>query len=152
MARRRIPPMPVEALLDDPRALALPPAAYGMLCRLVHHFWLTDCRSLPAGVNDLQAIARAHISTWARHRDEIRVILRDLLPAMERDAARRKTAAGRLRDWSARGNATMAARRLERAPASIAAITTPLVGAETRQKQAAKRLVTIEEQAGRFRD
>ena len=137
--------MPVEALLDDPRALALPPAAYGMLCRLTHHFWLTECVDLPEGVNDLQAIARAHISTWARHRDEIRAILSDLIPAMRASREIRDDKLSRLA--SAR-----AAQRAQEKAARPQGAALPLQSASHRQKRAESRLETITGAASRFRD
>jgi hypothetical protein len=52
MPRRKLYPIPIEGLIDHPQAMALPAAAYGMLCRLSHHFWATECRivRLPRGL------------------------------------------------------------------------------------------------------
>ena len=141
--------MPVESLLDDPRALALPPAAYGMLCRLVHHYWQTDCAPMPVNADDLQAIARAHVRTWIQYRDEIRAILADLLP----DMARRRDA----RD--AKLDALVNATRARRALAKADRLRDPAkaqVSAPTRQKRAESRVAALEsiapESVKRFAD
>jgi hypothetical protein len=82
MARRKIPPMPIEGLIDHPKAIALPAAGKGMLFQLVAHFWLTECQPLPATDGALFAIARAHRPTWSEHRVAIKAVLADVLPQL----------------------------------------------------------------------
>ena len=57
--RRRIWPMPVEALIDSPDFLAMPAAGAGIVIRMALHFWQTDCRPLPVADHELRNIARA---------------------------------------------------------------------------------------------
>ena len=72
--RRRIRPLPVELLLDNPACLRLPAAGFGMLMRLALHYWQTDCRELPKSDHELQSIVRAQRPTWFGHRVEIMAI------------------------------------------------------------------------------
>ncbi|MDE2570885.1 MAG: hypothetical protein KGM93_18445 [Sphingomonadales bacterium] len=58
--------MPIEALVDHPEAMTLPTAGFGILLRLVLHFWATECRPLPVADHELRSIARAHAPTWRR--------------------------------------------------------------------------------------
>jgi uncharacterized protein YdaU (DUF1376 family) len=75
--------MPVEALIYQPKTVGLPPAAYGMLCRLIHHFWFTG-KPLPTNDTRLRALCQCHYPVWRKHGAEIREILADVIPAMER--------------------------------------------------------------------
>jgi hypothetical protein len=81
--RRRIYPMPVEGILDHPDAMALPSAGYGMLLRLVYHFWQTMCRPLPVSDDQLYSIARAHRPTWRRWKPTIMRVFEDIRPELE---------------------------------------------------------------------
>ena len=85
--RRRIPPMPIEALNDHPEAMTLPAAAFGMLMRLTLHFWSTDCRPLPIADHELRGICRAHAPTWRHWKASILRIFEAIRPEWE--AARR---------------------------------------------------------------
>ena len=87
MARRPVPPMPVEGLIDHPEAMTLPAAAFGMLMRLTLHFWSTDCRPLPIADHELRGICRAHAPTWRHWKASILRIFEAIRPEWE--AARR---------------------------------------------------------------
>lgn len=81
--RRRLYPMPVEALLDHPLALAMPAAAFGGLARLVLHYWQIECRPLPEADHELMHIARAHAPTWRRHKADIMTVFEAVRPALD---------------------------------------------------------------------
>jgi uncharacterized protein YdaU (DUF1376 family) len=83
MKRPKIPDMPVELIALHPRATFLPPAAFGMLCRLVFHHWITE-KPIPQSDQGVQAIIVTHKPTWRAHKDEIREILADVIPTIER--------------------------------------------------------------------
>lgn len=72
--RRRIRPLPVELLLDNPAFIALPVAGRGILITLCLHFWQTECRAMPTDTDTLFGIARAHRPTWQRYHIEIMAI------------------------------------------------------------------------------
>jgi hypothetical protein len=91
MVRRLNPaPVPLHIIFDDTRSLSLNSAATGALIRLVWHYWLTDCAPLPRSDHALYQIARAHKPTWYQHREAIKAILADALPALERAKERRE--------------------------------------------------------------
>jgi uncharacterized protein YdaU (DUF1376 family) len=69
--RPRLPPMPIEPLIDNPRFLALPVAGRGILITLCLHFWQTECAAMPIDKDQLFTIARAHKPTWQTYRIEI---------------------------------------------------------------------------------
>lgn len=79
----RVAPFPIELLARHSAAMALPSAGFGMVTRLLMHYWLTDCRALPLGVADLCAISRAHKPTFAGHKAEIMLILKELCPILK---------------------------------------------------------------------
>lgn len=83
MARRLVPPMPVEGLIDHPEAMTLPAAAFGMLTRLTIHFWSTECRPLPIADHELRGICRAHSPTWRRWKGSILRIFEAIRPEWE---------------------------------------------------------------------
>lgn len=76
-------PMPIETLFEHPAAIAMPSAAYGMLARLCHHFWATDCRPMPKSDDELKAIARAHRPTWNTHRPDVMTVFEAWKPIAE---------------------------------------------------------------------
>jgi len=111
MTRRKIPAFPLHLLADHPAALALPAAGFGMLCRLILHFWLTDCKSIPKNNDELAAIMRAHRPTMAGHKAQILQIFNDLRPQIERAMQNYKTKQSTLLIVGQRGNATQQAQR-----------------------------------------
>ena len=98
--RRRIPPMPIEDKLDDPRAIALPPAGYAMLTRLCEHYWITGCRAFPMDDDTLFVIVRAHRPTWRGHKAVIMAIFADIRPRLERAWKARATSHATLKAWT----------------------------------------------------
>jgi uncharacterized protein YdaU (DUF1376 family) len=117
MRRRNLYPMPIEGLIDQPLAIALPAAAYGMLCRLFHHFWATECRPLPKSQDELRSIARAHLPTWRRWNANILKVFEDIRPELERYYRWRESKASTIRMVGARGRAVREANRRLQAPA-----------------------------------
>ena len=111
MTRRKIPAFPLHLLADHPAALALPAAGFGMLCRLVLHFWLTDCKPIPKNNTELASIMRAHKPTLAIWRDQILLIFSDLRPHIEQHLKNYKTKQSTLLIVGQRGNATQQAQR-----------------------------------------
>jgi hypothetical protein len=106
---RRIPPFALEILAHHPLAMTLPAAGFGMLCRLVFHFILTNCRPIPKLSDDLCGIMRAHRPTFNTHRADIMAIFNDLAPqliAADRLHQQRRAAV------TAAGEAGRAAQRL----------------------------------------
>ena len=109
MARRRLYPMPVEALFDHPAYKALPAAGAGLVNRLLEHFWLTDCRPLPNDEGQLFAIARAHRPTWQHYKTEIMKIFHDVAPEMQQYHAEREARRTQLRIAARNGAAVVKA-------------------------------------------
>src|SRR5271157_3906190 len=83
-SRRRIPPMPIEEIVDNPTRMAMPSAARGMLDDLLYHFWSSECRPMPKDGNQLFAISRGHRPTWLRHYAEILTVFEEIRPRFER--------------------------------------------------------------------
>ncbi len=83
MARRLVPPMPVEGLIDHPEAMTLPAAAFGMLTRIALHFWSTECRPLPIADHELRGICRAHAPTWRHWKVSILRVFEAIRPELE---------------------------------------------------------------------
>lgn len=75
--------MPVEGLIDHPEINSLPAIAIGMLIRLMLHYWHTECRPLPSGV-DLKHVARTHSPSWKTWGETILKIFNDVKPEMDR--------------------------------------------------------------------
>jgi hypothetical protein len=95
--------MPIHIVAEHPRALALNSAGFGMLMRLVAHYWLTEGAPLPASDHGLFAVARAHKPTWYRDRETIKAILADIIPQLDRARETREAryeGLARLRDRS----------------------------------------------------
>jgi hypothetical protein len=80
---KRVPAFALEILTNHPLALTLPSAAFGMLCRLIFHFILTECRPIPPDGDNLRGIMRAHRSTWTEHKKDILAVFQDLAPQLE---------------------------------------------------------------------
>jgi len=78
--QKRLPPFAIESLFTHPAALALPAAGFGMLCRLLFHFIMTDCRPIPRAGDELAGIMRAHRPTMRGHQKQILVIFDELAP------------------------------------------------------------------------
>ena len=83
MTRRKLFPLPVEALIDHPLAMTLPASAFGMLARLTLHVWQSECRPLPVADHELMHVARAHAPGWRRYKADVLAILADIRPSLE---------------------------------------------------------------------
>jgi len=81
---KRLPAFAIEILTSHPLALTLPSAAFGMLCRLIFHFILTECRPIPPDGDNLRGIMRAHRSTWTEHKKEIMIVFEELAPLLKK--------------------------------------------------------------------
>jgi len=110
--RRRIPPMPIEALNDHPEAMTLPAAAFGMLMRLTLHFWSTDCRPLPLADHDLRSISRGHAPTWRRWKASILRVFEAIRPELESAWRARENRVGNLIRLSERSSSMRRANAL----------------------------------------
>ncbi len=124
--------MPIHLVASHPRALALNSAGYGMLMRLVGHYWLTECHPLPTTDHQLLVLARAHKPTWYQERETIKAILADLTPQFQRAYERRifmRDNLSRLRDKSA------SVRRLESTARKALAATEPAPPVAPKRKQ-----------------
>jgi len=60
-----------------------------MLVRLAAHYWFTECRPLPVTDYALYQIARAHKPTWRTERENIKAILKDVIPQLDRAREKR---------------------------------------------------------------
>lgn len=97
MSRRRIPPMPIEDLIDNPTRAAMPAAGRGMIDELCMHFWKTECRSFPMDEDTVFGIVRAHRPTWRHHRQDILKIFEEIRPKLEKALHNRTASIGTLR-------------------------------------------------------
>lgn len=138
MARRRIPRMPVEELIDHPRALALPAAGYGMLVRLLLHYWQTECKAVVEQEDEQRGISRAQRATWIRWRGEIIGIYREIAPKMKLALEQRNAQFEALRSLGDRGKATQRASRLIVAEKTAPALAANQLSGATKRKLAAK--------------
>lgn len=120
MRRRKIPPLPIEALIDHPEVLRLSSAGFGMLVRIVVHFWLTECRPLPLAEGELRSIARAHGPTWRRWKASILKVFGDVRPGLEAAWQARQNRRNNLIRLAQMGNAKRRANaQKQRAPSSF---------------------------------
>lgn len=128
--RRKIPPIPLEVIADNPEALDLSAIAWGALIKLAWHFWITECRPLPR--NRLFLIAGVHPKTWVQYRSDIMRILGTVLPELARSRETMEQRRQRFVGWRAKGHATRR-HNIAMAAASAEASETP---ASSRRGQA----------------
>ena len=112
--RRRLFPMPVEALADSDLAMTLPAAAYGMVARLAVHFWASKCRPLPIADHELKSIARAHAPTWRHWKTQVLQVFEEIRPELEAYHRLRVTKATTIRFVSAKGGGARSAQAAKR--------------------------------------
>ena len=113
---KRIPPFALEILAHHPLAMTLPAAGFGMLCRLIFHFILTNCRPIPKTGDDLCGIMRAHRPTFNTHRADIMAIFRELEPELiEAEQAYRRRLQ-RVKDLGEKGRVSQRLRALKETP------------------------------------
>jgi len=142
---RRIPSFALEILAHHPLAMTLPAAGFGMLCRLVFHFILTNCRPIPKTGDDLCGIMRAHRPTFNTHRADIMAIFNDLAPQLEAADKHYKQRRAAVAAIGEKGRVTQRLRALSnkppRPPADAAlAITAPKRERTTAARPTAPRL------------
>ena len=103
---KRLPAFAFEMLTNHPLALTLPAAAFGMLCRLVFHYIMTECRPIPPDGDNLRGIMRAHRSTWTEHKKDILSVFQDLAPKLEHANQSYQNRLANVRELGKRGNVT----------------------------------------------
>jgi len=81
--KRKIPPFPIELLVYNPIVLTFPAAAFGILCRIAIHYWLTECRPLPTQTDDLYAIGRAQRPTMKTWGTAVMAVFNDIKPELD---------------------------------------------------------------------
>lgn len=94
--RRRLYPMPVEALIDDPLGITFPSAAFGMLAKLCLYFWNSECRPIPISDEHIRQIVGAHKPTWRRWNTQILEVFERVRPELESYFQSRETKASTL--------------------------------------------------------
>lgn len=92
----------------------MPAAGFGMLMRLIIHYWMSDCAPLPTNGAELRAIARVHLPTWKQWGDTVSEIFTDLQPELVDYHAKRLRNKEQLKRLSARGAAALVAKRREK--------------------------------------
>ena len=102
--------MPIEALVDHPLAMTLPAAGFGILFRLLMHFWLSECRELPKSDRELRSIGRAHVPVWKAYKADIFECFEAIKPSMVAYLHERVTKANGLRIAARAGQAARKAR------------------------------------------
>jgi uncharacterized protein YdaU (DUF1376 family) len=80
----------------------------GLLWRLVCHHWITE-KPTPTSDQGVQAIIVTHKPTWRAHKDEIRLILADVIPQLERAKVRKRERLAQMRET---GHAVSALKRV----------------------------------------
>jgi hypothetical protein len=131
--KRKIPPMPVDFYATNPKVLAMNSAAYGAVARLMNHFWLTDCSPLPSSDHALYVLARAHKPTWKANRDDIKAVLRDVMPELAKALALYRSRSSILRGLSERGNSARRAEGIRKVIAQPSDI--PIVDSPRREER-----------------
>lgn len=119
---KRVPPFALEMLAHHPLAMTLPAAGFGMLCRLIFHFILTNCRPIPKTGDDLCGIMRAHRPTFNTHRADIMAIFNDLAPQLEAAEKHYKQRREAVTAMGEKGRAAQRLRALSNKPARQPAI------------------------------
>ena len=112
--QHRVPDMPREYIVRHPKVIGLNTAAYGILCRLLDHFWITDCAPLPEVEGALFLLARANRPTWSAHLPVIKEILQDVIPELLAARVRQRERRSILLSLSEKGNASRRAQRLKK--------------------------------------
>ena len=83
MTKRKTPPFPIELLVQNPIVLTFPAAAFGILARVVIHYWLTDCRPLPTQPDELNSIGRAQRPTMKQWKPQIMAVFNEIQPELD---------------------------------------------------------------------
>ena len=112
--RRKLAPFPLHLLIDNPRALALSAAGFGMLSRLICHYWMTDCKALPSSNDELRCIMRAHFATFRTYRLELLSIFAELEPELERSFRAYQNRRDNVLRLAQKGHATLRLKAIEK--------------------------------------
>ena len=112
--RRRLFPLPIENIIDDPIISTFHPAVFGMLCKIILHYWHTECAPLPTRSTDLCALARGHIPTWCRWQVEIMAAFERVRPSLDSYLIARQTKSTTIKHLQRHAVARSKAARLER--------------------------------------
>ena len=83
MTNRKIPPFPIDLLVLNPIVLTFPAAAFGILARVVIHYWLTDCRPLPTQPDEFNSIGRAQRPTMKQWKPQIMAVFHEIQPELD---------------------------------------------------------------------
>ena len=84
MTNRKIPPFPIDLLVLNPIVLTFPAAAFGILARVVIHYWLTDCRPLPTQPDEFNSIGRAQRPTMKQWKPQIMAVFHEIQPELDK--------------------------------------------------------------------
>lgn len=84
MTNRKIPPFPIDLLVLNPIVLTFPAAAFGILARVVIHYWLTDCRPLPTQPDEFNSIGRAQRPTMKQWKPQIMAVFNEIQPELDK--------------------------------------------------------------------
>ena len=103
--RKRVPALPVEAILDHPKLANASAAVYGCIMRLVMHYWSNECEELPTGANELKAIGRFPEFLWRSDGAMLLQVLEDIRPHLDYAHAVRVMRLQNMQDLGIRGNA-----------------------------------------------
>ena len=82
--RRRLDPMPVEAIIDHPLAMTMSTNVFGATMRILLHYWNSECRPLPEDDRELMLISRSGRRVWIESKAQVMTVVRDVLPAFDR--------------------------------------------------------------------
>ena len=113
---KRLPAFAFEMLTNHPLALTLPAAAFGMLCRLIFHYIMTECRPIPPDGDNLRGIMRCHRSTWTEHKTDILAVFQDLAPKLQEADRLYKQRIQRVKDLGEKGNVSRRLRAITNKP------------------------------------
>jgi len=112
--RRRLWPMPVEAIIDHPGLMLEKSFVFGIVMRLLLHYWNTDCAPLTTETKDLESIARAGEHAFEQHAARFMPIVYDILPTLDHYYAVRVNRLNHVRNLSQLGVGVRRANKLER--------------------------------------
>jgi hypothetical protein len=136
LSRRRIPPMPIEDLIDHPARKALPSAARNMVDELCTHFWSTECRPFPKDEDTVFGIVRAHRPTFRRHKANVLAIFEEIRPRLEVAWRARASSIDNLKHLRARRTANERMNRATQGETQTLALATPKHSWHRKQKLA----------------
>jgi hypothetical protein len=81
--RPKIPNIYLTEVWDHPVFEEMPAVAAGALFRLIRHFVLTGCKSIPKSRHDLEHVCRSNHESWRKHRDSVMLVFNECRPGIE---------------------------------------------------------------------